>query len=79
MESFEALLTVAELSAWLRVKESTIRKWVCYNRIPYLKVGRCVCFNKSDVDLWLLSSNPQRAKWHALAEAAKEPYNDRVR
>ena len=46
MENLESekatMLTTHELSQWLRVKESTIRKWVCYDRIPYLKVGRLV-------------------------------------
>ena len=57
------LLTTQELSGWLRVKESTIRKWVCYDRIPYLKVGRLVVFQREDIELWLMRSNPKREKW----------------
>ena len=45
----QPLLTVMDLSAWLRVKECTIRKWVCYNRIPYLKIGRLVKFDAEDI------------------------------
>ena len=67
MENLESekatMLTTHELSQWLRVKESTIRKWVCYNRIPYLKVGRLVVFQKEDIQLWLARNNPKHERW----------------
>ncbi|HOW26932.1 MAG TPA: excisionase family DNA-binding protein [Elusimicrobiota bacterium] len=47
------LLTVSEVAQWIRVKEATLRKWVCYKRIPYLKVGRHVCFEVGAVEQWL--------------------------
>lgn len=47
------LLTVPDLSNWLRIKQSTIRKWVCYNKIPYIKVGRSVCFDRHQIEKWL--------------------------
>lgn len=47
------LLKIRDVAEWLRLKESTIRKWVCYGRIPYLKVGRNVCFRREDVEAWL--------------------------
>ena len=59
----ESMLTTHELSQWLRVKECTIRKWVCYDRIPYLKVGRLVLFQEEDIRLWLMRNNPKREKW----------------
>ena len=61
--SVKPLLTVSEVSQWLRVKESTIRKWVCYDRIPYLKIGRSVAFSKDHIEAWLKKNNPDSEKW----------------
>ena len=57
------LLTVPEVSQWLRVQESTIRKWVCYNRIPYLKIGTSVAFSKDQIEAWLKKNNPSYERW----------------
>jgi excisionase family DNA binding protein len=65
------LLTVFDVAQWLRREPCTIRKWVCYGRIPYLKVGRSVCFERSDIQKWLAYTNPQNRKW--------ESYNAPVR
>ena len=65
------LLTVQDVAHWLRRNQATIRKWVCYKRIPYLKVGRSVCFDRTDIERWLAIQNPHRAKW--------ESYNASVR
>jgi excisionase family DNA binding protein len=45
----QPLLNTTELSQWLNIKESTIRKWVCHGKIPFLKVGRCVRFCRKTV------------------------------
>ena len=73
------LLTTHELSEWLRIKESTIRKWVCYDRIPYLKVGRLVVFQKEDIQLWLIQNNPQHEGWSRRNEPYQKRYNKAVR
>jgi excisionase family DNA binding protein len=65
------LLTVFDVAEWLRRNPSTIRKWVCHRRIPYLKVGRSVCFDREDIQKWLVNQNPQNRKW--------ESYNAPVR
>ena len=65
------LLTVVDVAEWLRREPATIRKWVCYGRIPYLKVGRSVCFDRMDIENWLDRQNPQNRKW--------ESYNAPVR
>jgi excisionase family DNA binding protein len=59
------LLTVVDVAHWLRREPATIRKWVCYKRIPYLKVGRSVCFDRTDIERWLEIQNPQRRKWES--------------
>lgn len=72
-------LTVPELSQWLRMKVSTIRKKVCYDQIPYLKVGRSVVFEKEAIERWLRSNNPQIAKWESMDVHEPERYNLDVR
>ncbi len=47
------LLNTAQLSEWLQVKESTIRKWVHYGYVPHVKLGRCVRFQESEIEQWL--------------------------
>jgi len=53
MTTISSLLNVQELARWLNIKESTIRKWVCYRKIPYISVGRAVRFRREDIDQWL--------------------------
>ena len=72
------LLTVSEVSQWLRVKESTIRKWVCYQRIPYLKIGRSVAFSKEHIEEWLKRNNPGSERWSNQNKVEKS-YNEAVR
>lgn len=47
------LLNSAQVAEWLNVKESTIRKWTHYGFIPHVKLGRCVRFQESEIELWL--------------------------
>ncbi len=74
----DPLLTVPEVSRWLRVKESTVRKWVCYQRIPYLKIGRSVAFSKEHIEAWLKENNPGSERWSNQNKVEKS-YNEAVR
>ena len=49
----ESLLTKENLAAYLRVSIRTIDTWVCRNKVPYIKVGRIVRFDKKVIDRWL--------------------------
>lgn len=60
------LLSTDEVAAWLRVQSSTIRKWTCYNRIPYVKIGRKVGFRPTDIERWVEVCNPQFKKWKRI-------------
>jgi excisionase family DNA binding protein len=51
-----ALLTIAEASAILRLKPSTLRAWVLRRRISYVKVGRLVRLRRADVEALIVSS-----------------------
>lgn len=44
------LITVPEAAAFFRVTISTIRAWVLYRQIPYVKVGRMVRFRRADCE-----------------------------
>ncbi len=44
------LITVPEAAAFFRVTISTIRAWVLYKQIPYVKVGRMVRFRRADCE-----------------------------
>jgi excisionase family DNA binding protein len=50
------LLTVAEASALLRLKPSTMRAWILRRKIPYCKVGRLIRIRRTDVEELIASS-----------------------
>ena len=55
MDSSEsaAVLTIEELSAYLKVPKSTLYKLVREGKVPCQKVGRHWRFHKSAIDIWL--------------------------
>ncbi len=50
------LLTIAEASAMLRLRPSTLRAWVLRRKLPYCKVGRLVRIRRADVDALIAAS-----------------------
>jgi len=49
----EPLLTKENLADYLQLSTRTIDTWVCRNKVPYIKVGRVVRFDKKVIDRWL--------------------------
>lgn len=49
------LWSVTRLAEYLDVPAATIRDWVYKRQIPFMKAGRLVRFNPSDVQKWLSS------------------------
>lgn len=47
------LLTVQELAAALKISPKTIYNLVSLKKIPYLKAGGALRFNRQDVEEWL--------------------------
>jgi excisionase family DNA binding protein len=47
------LLTVRELSKWLRLSESHIYSLISKKKIPYNKVGGKVLFDKQQIKNWI--------------------------
>jgi excisionase family DNA binding protein len=44
------LVTISEAAEYLAVSVSTLYGWVYQRRIPFVKVGRALRFDKSDLD-----------------------------
>lgn len=49
----QILLSVADVAELLAVREGHVRRLVFDRRIPYLKVGRLVRFDRREIDEWL--------------------------
>ena len=51
------LLTTAQAAEVLGIAEGTLTTWRCTRRteLPYLKVGRCVRYKRSDIEAWAQS------------------------
>ena len=47
------LLTVDELRDYLQRPKGTIYKWTCAKKIPYIKIGNRLRFDKEKIDLWI--------------------------
>ncbi len=53
----EELLTVKDIARILKVNVWTVRAWVSQQRIPHIKVGRCVRFHPRAIEKWLESTS----------------------
>ena len=49
----EKLLTAKQVSALIEVNPSTIYQWVHLGLIPYVKLGKCVRFKKTELFHWI--------------------------
>ena len=49
----ERLLTIDELSDKLQVGKSPIYRWVRWDFVPYIKIGRVLRFEEGKVKSWL--------------------------
>lgn len=45
-------LGIKELAEYLGISIGTVYSWVCYKKIPYLKMGRLVKFDLKRIDQW---------------------------
>jgi len=44
--------SIKELSRYLGVTPGTLYSWVCYKKIPYVKIGRLVKFDLRRIEEW---------------------------
>jgi len=49
----DEILTIKELSAYLKTSEKTIYRLLAKNNIPAFRVGTAWRFKKEDIDLWI--------------------------
>lgn len=47
------VLNVKELKDYLSVSESTVRKLVRENKIPYFRIASKILFDQEKIDLWI--------------------------
>jgi len=52
-------LNVHELSNYLNISESSVRKMVKNNKIPFFKVFSKILFNKDKIDQWISASGTE--------------------
>lgn len=56
------VLTIDELSTYLKISKSTLYKLVREGKIPSQKVGRHWRFRKETIDLWLDATQSEELK-----------------
>lgn len=49
--------TIEELSQLLHVKRSTIYAWTHYRKVPYIKLGKHLLFDREEIHDWLASKH----------------------
>ena len=54
------LLDKKEIAEYLNLSIYTVDTWVCQNRIPYVKIGRRVLFDLTEIDQWI---EQQKVTW----------------
>ena len=50
----EGLMTVSDVSRYLRCSVSTVRRLVSRCEIPHFRLGKLVRFRRSELDAWLV-------------------------
>jgi excisionase family DNA binding protein len=54
-----ALLTTDDVSQWLRVRPSTVRRWTAAGKLPALRVGRQLLYRPDAVEAVLKHGTDQ--------------------
>lgn len=54
------LLTITQASEYLKIIPSTIRSMCFYKKIPFIKIGRMVRFDKNQLNDWLMQKSELR-------------------
>ena len=55
-EQLDAVMTVSEVSAYLRLSESTVYRLAREGKMPAAKVGGTWRFSRKHLDIWLAGS-----------------------
>ncbi len=46
----QQLLTVEDTAKALNISVGTLRDWIQYRRIPFIRLGRCIRFRPEDLE-----------------------------
>ncbi len=55
----EQLWTIEDVSQYLQVKSSVVKYWIYNDTIPYIKLGKYVRFERSEVIIWVRENKKQ--------------------
>ena len=50
------LLSIEEAGEFLHIKASTVRSWILFRKVPFVKLGRRVFLRKPDLDKLIADS-----------------------
>ena len=56
------LITIKEAASYLAVSVSTLYGWVWQRRIPYIKMGRALRFDRADLEQFVQANRVQPRK-----------------
>jgi excisionase family DNA binding protein len=59
----DELLTINELSAFLKIPKSTIYSWCYQKKLPYIKMGGLLRFRKPAIERWLKEQGREEVRW----------------
>lgn len=54
----DSFLTITDVAKRLNVKRSWVRSMVFKGEIPFLKIGRHVRFDNTNIEKWIADRNP---------------------
>ncbi len=72
------LVTIKELSAFLKVKPSTLYSWVHNGTVPFIKLNGLLRFDMDEVIGWVESSKPKPPTPPASFKKAAAPDIDAI-
>ena len=64
------LLTIKEVSEWLKIKPSTPYLWAAQNKIPHRRIHSLIRFDREELDSWLEACS-SKTKPHVLPSFRK--------
>ena len=70
-ESGNRLMTIRDAAKYLATSVSTLYGWVYQRRIPFVKVGRALRFDRADLDRFIESNRVQAKGWYNTRAAGK--------
>lgn len=70
-------LKIKDVANLLNVSETTIRRWVSEKKIPYYKMSQHCCFDRNEIESWVLSQNTLENKTKSDNKALKTPTRQR--